>query len=142
MVLKGQIFMLDVSFAFFVLILAIISFLSIMMLMNKSMAIDYSDFVRQKRLLDASEKLISAELADYSENTLKHHVLSLEKIGGLGRMGVSEVKRDLLLEDYDIYLSITIENRRILEIGEKGGMSVKRIALCGGEACVLELNAR
>ena len=143
MVLKGQVFMLDITFAFFVILLMFFFFLSVTALSNRTMVEDYQNFVKEKRLLDASEKLIAIELADYSENTLKHHVLSLDKIADFGRLSLEEMKQNLLLEDYDVYLSLRSGDKRLLSFGNAvGGALVRRIALCGEEVCVLEISAR
>jgi len=143
MVLKGQIFMLDVTIAFFVILLMFFFFLSVSSLSNRTMTESYQNFVKEKRLLDASEKLVSIELADYSENTLKHHVLSLDKIADFSRLPLKEIKQNLLLEDYDVYLSLKSGDRGLLGFGNAGdGIMVRRIALCGDEVCVLEISAK
>ena len=144
MVLKGQIFMLDVSFAFFVLLLVVFSFLQVTALSNKTMTENYEQFMAQKKVLDASEKLVSVELAEYSENTLKHHVLSLGKIRDFGEMGLEKIKQDLLLEDYNVSLTIkTADGNELLNLGgASDGAVVKRIALCGDEICELEIHAK
>jgi hypothetical protein len=143
MVLKGQVFMLDLSSAFLVLLLMCSSFLALMSIANHKMGDSYGDFMKQKKLLDASEKLLSVDLAVYSENTLKHHELSIEKIQELGYKSVEELEHSLLLDDYNISLTIARSDEKILEIGEAiGGIVVKRIALCGDETCVLEISAR
>jgi len=142
MVLKGQVFMLDVSFAFFVLLLIFFSFLQVIALSNKTMVEGYENFVRQKRVLDASEKLVSIELAEYSENTLKHHVLSLDKINNFERLGLEKIKENLLLDDYDVSIVIKTEEGRLLGLGNASdGTVIKRIAICGGNVCVLEIHA-
>lgn len=143
MVLKGQVFMLDLSSAFLVLLLMSFSFLTLMAMTNNRIGDSYGDFIRQKKLLDASEKLVSVDLAVYSENTLKHHELSMEKIQNLGQEGMEELKHRLLLDDYNVSLTIVWKDKKILEIGESfGGIVVKRIALCEDEMCVLEISAR
>jgi len=143
MVLKGQIFMLDVTIAFFVILLMFFFFLSISSLSNRTMTESYQNFVKEKRLLDASEKLIAVDLADYSENTLKHHVLSLDKIADFSRLSLKEIKQNLLLEDYDVYLNLKSGDRGLLGFGNAGdGIMVRRIALCGDEVCVLEISAK
>jgi len=143
MVLKGQVFMLDVTIAFFVILLMFFFFLNVSSLSNRTMTESYQNFVKEKRLLDASEKLVSIELADYSENTLKHHVLSLDKIADFSRLSLEEIKQNLLLEDYDVYLSLKSGDKRLLSFGNAiGGTLVRRIALCGDEVCVLEISAK
>jgi hypothetical protein len=143
MVLKGQIFMLDVTIAFFVILLMFFFFLNVTALSNRTMTESYQNFVKEKRLLDASEKLVSIELADYSENTLKHHVLSLDKIADFSRLSLEEIKQNLLLEDYDVYLSLKSGDKRLLSFGNAGdGIMARRIALCGNEVCVLEISAK
>lgn len=143
MVLKGQVFMLDVTIAFFVILLMFFFFLNVSALSNRTMTESYQNFVKEKRLLDASEKLVSIELADYSENTLKHHVLSLDKIADFSRLPLKEIKQNLLLEDYDVYLSLKSGDKRLLSFGNAiGGTLVRRIALCGDEVCVLEISAK
>ena len=143
MVLKGQVFMLDLSSAFLVLLLMSLFFLAIMAMTNNRISDSYGDFMKQKKLLDASEKLISVDLAVYSENTLKHHELSMEKIQSIGQKSIEELKHSLLLDDYNISLTIARSDKKILEMGESfGGIVVKRIALCGDETCVLEIRAR
>jgi len=142
MVLKGQVFMLDLSSAFLVLLLMSSSFLAIMAMTNNRIIDSYGDFMKQKKLLDASEKLISVDLAVYSENTLKRHELSMEKIQELGYKSVEELKHELLLDDYNVSLKIDKGGEIILDVGESsGGVAVKRIVLCGDETCVLEIRA-
>jgi len=143
MVLRGQIFMLDLSLAFLLLLLMSFSFLALMSMTNQKMGGSYSDFMKQKKLLDASEKLLSVDLAVYSENTLKHHELSMEKIRELAYKSAEELKHELLLDGYNVSLTIARSDEKILETGESfGGIVVKRIALCGDETCVLEISAR
>ena len=143
MVLRGQAFMLDVTIAFFVILLLFFFFLSVSSLSNRTMSENYREFVREKRLLDASEKLIAIELADYSENTLKHHVLSMDKIADFSRLPLKEMKQSLLLEDYDIHLSLKRGDEELLSAGDSsGGTLVRRVALCGSEVCVLEIRAK
>jgi hypothetical protein len=142
MVLKGQGFMLDVFFAVTVVLLMFFSFLSVLSLANKNAGESYKEFVLQKRLLDASEKLVTIELAEYSENTLKHHILSMDNITKIGALGIENIRQLLLLDGYNISLSIRTEDRELLDIGDAVGRTViKRIALCGGELCVVELRA-
>ena len=136
-------FMLDVTVAFFVILLLSFFFLSVSSLLNRTMSENYQEFIREKRLLDASEKLIAIELADYSENTLEHHVLSIDKIAGFGLLSLAEMKQSLLLEDYDIHLSLKKGDEELLSAGDgSGGTLVRRVALCGSEVCVLEIRAR
>ncbi len=143
MVLKGQVFMLDLSSAFLVMLLMSFSFLALMATTNNRIGEGYGDFMKQKKLLDASEKLISVDLAAYYENTLKHHELDLEKIRELGYKSADELKHGLLLDEYNVSLTIARNDEKILEIGGAiGGIAVKRIALCGDETCVLEIRAR
>jgi hypothetical protein len=143
MVLKGQVFMLDLSSAFLVLLLMSFTFLAIMAMTNNRISDSYGDFMKQKKLLDASEKLLSVDLAMYSENTLKHHELSMEKIRDLGYKSMEELKHSLLLDDYNVSFRIDKGDEMILDMGNaSGGTAVKRIALCGDETCVLEISAK
>jgi len=136
MVLKGQAFMLDVMFAFFVILLSFASFMSLLYLSDRTMTGRYHEFITQKKLLDASEKLVTIELADYSGNSLKHHSLSIDKIRSFGALGLEKIRRNLALDGYNISLDIGE-----LSEGNCSGMTVKRIALCGGDACVLRICA-
>jgi hypothetical protein len=142
MVLRGQVFMFDVVLAFLVLLLIFSSFLQTIFLANGTMGESYENFLREKKILDASEKLIAVELAEYSENTLKHHILSLEKIKKFGAQEPEEMKRNLLLSDYNVSLSIKAD-KELLKVGDNlDGTVVKRIALCGGEVCIIEIRAK
>jgi hypothetical protein len=142
MVLNGQIFSIDASFAFIVLIICTVFFLSIASYLNKETANKYLEFMKEKRLVDASEKLVSITLAEYSQDTLKHHELSLEKISLLSTTDILEIKKVLLLEDYNISLKIDAGNSSLLDIGDAGGSVVKRIALCGEEICIVKISAK
>ena len=137
MVLKGQVFMLDVLFAFFVILLSFASFMSLLYLSDRTMTGHYREFITQKKLLDASEKLITIELADYSGNSLRHHSLSIDKIQKFCELGLDGIKRNLALDGYNISLKIG----ELLNEGNCSGMTVKRIALCGGNVCVLKICA-
>lgn len=135
--------MLDLSSAFLVMLLMSFSFLALTATANNRVSDSYGDFMKQKKLLDASEKLVSVDLAVYSENTLKHHELAMEKIQELGYKSMEELKHRLLLDDYNVSLTIVRSDKKILEMGGAfGGIAVKRIALCGDEMCVLEIRAR
>jgi uncharacterized membrane protein len=138
MVLKGQIFLLDASLAFLTILLSFSTFLATAYLTAHNMEQSYTDFIRQKRLLDASEKLITVDFAGYSENTLKHHRLSMTKMSA----SIDDLKHSLLLDDYDIALSVSAGGLSLVVLGNAtGGAVVKRVALCGEEICVLELRA-
>jgi len=139
--LKGQIFMLDLSLAFLILLMLFSFLLSMLWLSNKKIAGNYEEFIVQKKLLDASEKVM-LDLAEYSENTIKHHNLSATKIMEFAGRGLEEIKRELLLENYNISIKLTTASgKNMLEVGESNGMSIKRVAVCGDELCVLEIRA-
>jgi hypothetical protein len=58
-------------------------------------------------------------------------------------LSLEEIKQNLLLEDYDVYLSLKSGDKRLLSFGNAGdGIMARRIALCGNEVCVLEISAK
>ena len=156
---RGQIFGFDAVFAFLVFCLIFITIFSASAQLAHSAADGYRRFELQKRLYDASEALVttpgyprtwSAEnvvrlgLADYSENRVRHHELSLEKIGAMASLQESRIAALLALEGLNVSVKITTrEGDLLLGIGGHGeaGNAVRRFALCGGEECVVEVSA-
>ena len=87
-----------------------------------------------KKLLDGSEFLISADLPVKENNVLKHHQLDMRN--------VSSLSYQELVDRINIDAGLTIrKSSGTIRIGDCDGMTVKRIALCGGEVCILELSA-
>jgi len=97
----------------------------------------YALISTQKRLLDASEFLVSSDsgLAIRYDNELKHHQLDVSRISGKGQEALSEM---LLV---NASLRITSGGNEMIHIGDCNGITVKRIALCNDEVCILELSS-
>lgn len=139
--MRGQAFLTDACIAFLILLFCAVFSLSVASFLNKGSAEEYLEFMRERRLIDASEKLVSVMLAEYSQNSLKHHELSPDKIRALSAVDLDTLREELLLEEYNISLRITAGNSSLLDMGAQGGAAVKRIALCGGEVCIVALGA-
>ena len=146
---KGQIFILDLGFAFIMYCFTIFIFFSSTATLINNSKMSYEEFEIQKKLFDASEMMISTSnisrlgLAVYEENTVKHHVLDMKKIDQLSKMNQSTVKEMLMLENYDVCIQIKTRNgEEILSSCDKEGIKITRFVICGDEECVLEIWAR
>ena len=150
-------FTIDLFISFLVLCMISCFFILDAFIIAKQTRERYAQFILQKKIFDASEALITTAgsprdwvkperigLAEYSENSVKHHILSEDKIKKMSELGLDFIKENLLLEDYEVNIVIKKRNGiELLNIGEKiKGTSVKRIALCGEEPCVLEITAK
>ena len=130
MVLKAQVFSTDIITA--LLIIMIICSLIIIKqdeIMSKTIS-NYQDFQLQKRLLQASELLITTSdkgLAKYENNAVKHHEINLSK-----KINQSH----LLLDNYET--CITINDNNCAHFPNK----ITRFAVCEGEICKVEISAR
>lgn len=147
--MKGQIFILDLGFAFIIYCFTIFIFFSSTATLINSSKMSYEEFEIQKKLFDASEMIISTSnisrlgLAVYEENTVKHHMLDMKKVNQLSEMNQSMVKEMFMLEDYEVCIQIkTRNNEEILPGCEEEGIKITRFAICGDEECVLEIWAR
>lgn len=158
MVSAGFAFLTDIMLAVLVLVAAAAGFLVHSGTLVSQMAADHELFLMQKRLFDASESLVSTAgypadwdglnvvrigLAEVSENQVKHHVLDAKKIGAMKGVGLEKIKEGLMLGGYDVSISLRTRSGKILV--ERGNVRsralVRRFAVCGGEACVLEISA-
>lgn len=146
---KGQIFTLDLGFAFIMYCFTIFIFFSSTATLINSSKTSYEEFEIQKKLFDASEMMISTSdisrlgLAVYEENTVKHHVLDMEKIDQLGKMNQSMVKEIFMLENHNVCIQVkTKDGKRILPSCEEEGIKITRFVICGDEECVLEIWAK
>ena len=147
--MKGQIFTLDLGFAFIIYCFTIFIFFSSTATLINSSKMSYEEFEIQKKLFDASEMMISTSnisrlgLAVYEENTVKHHVLDMKKVSQLSEMNQSMVKEMFMLEDHEVCIQIKTRNgEEILPSCDEEGIKTTRFAICGDEKCVLEIWAR
>jgi hypothetical protein len=154
---RGQVFGFDTVFAFAVFCLIFFVIFSIAAQLTHAASWQYHEFIIQKQLYDASEALLTTPgyprdwtpetvqrlgLADYSENRVRHHELSLEKINAMALMPKEHVRSLLVLGEYAVSISIHTRHGRILmNLGEPGDFVVKRFALCGDDECVVEISA-
>jgi hypothetical protein len=121
-------------------IIGIYLFLSNSAILGSSMVADYKDFERASKLFYISEVLISSSnethggLAEYGENSVKHHKLSLKKLDYL------EDNWETVKSDYWKYkdsLGLVIDGRELGNLTE--GFKITRYAVCNNEVCTLEL---
>ena len=119
MVLKGQIFVFDLTISFFIMLIIVIVFLGQLFIVTDNVHDSFETFNRQKELFFASEKIISSKngLAKYEQNTVKHH--------------------DLELRNLNLNYCITINND---DNCEHNSTMIKRFALCGGDPCVIKIS--
>lgn len=156
---RGQIFCFDTLFAFLIFCLIFVIIFSAAAQLAHSAADGYRRFELQKRLYDASEALVTTPgyprdwtaddvvrlgLADYSENRVRHHELSLEKIGAMASLPEDRIAALLALDGLNVSVKITTrDGDLLLDAGGHGGAgnAIRRFALCGGEECVVEVSA-
>jgi|GEM_PF-5804247 len=127
--MKGLFFILDSMIAF-VIILFILSF-SLAFLFNNFMneKNSYKNFSSQVNLIQVSELMVTDSkkgLVVYENNLVKHHLIKQE---------YWSLKTIKLIDG----VSYAIE---VLKLGEKSsfkGKSVSRVALCGGNLCVVKV---
>src|SRR3989338_881169 len=126
----------------------------------RTLCLEKADYKKQLAVYYASEALVTTTgapddwrpgnvvtlgLAQYdkNQNTVMHHQLDEGKIGRLRNMDITEVSRALRLDDYSISLSIKSSKMPQLKIGpDLVGITIKRVALCGGVECVIEITAQ
>jgi hypothetical protein len=148
------IFSLDVSLGALLLLAAAVAAFSQLSLAIHETADAYGKFLLQKKLLDASESLVTTAgyppdwdaktvrrlgLARVAENSVKHHEIDAAKLRLMRRMDKSRIAGLLALDGYDVGIKITeIDGHVLLEKGSVAGTSVRRFALCP-EPCVVEL---
>lgn len=110
--LRGQAHLMDASVAFIVMAFSVSFFMASLLWHHQRLAEDYQRFDAQRRMLDESQRIISGE---------KHHRVDAESIETTYGLRV-------------VYLE-----GGVLQRGGAEGNVVRRIALCGGERCVIEL---
>ena len=145
---KGQ-FMLDLAFAVLIYSLIIFYTISTISIIIGNGTTDFREAKTRSRLFDASEVMLTnpnvtyGGLALYEENSVKHHELDIGKFGDFLN-SFAEIKQRLLLEGMDVFVRITTEGgKTLLEAGKPiNGSKVSRVALCGGESCVVEIIAK
>lgn len=136
MVLKAQVYSIDVLVATMILIVMIFCALGAIKERQTNAIGNYENIRLQQKLLQATEMLITTPekgFVKYENNTARHHVIDTEKV----RLN----KESLLLEKYEVCLTISADS---YSYGKCSHYATKiiRYAVCGDEICKLELSAR
>ncbi len=160
---KGQITTLDLSTAF-IIILSITIFTQTHHHQITSHSIRNQKKINtQKKLYTATESLITTPgkprgwekqphksqilgLAEYKENTAKHHEINREKLEEMKKLPLETIKGKLGLEDLQISVEIQkLDGENLMkktDLEKKNPIQVKRIALMEGEILVFKLQAK
>lgn len=133
MVLKAQIFMTDATVALIIIMIA--TSFSIQKTDNawQHNLKTYENTALDVKLLQASELLLTDSekgFVKYENGASKHHEIDVSK--------VKLDKKTLLLEDYDVCLTITSFYGNCTHYSNK----IVRFAVCNNEPCKLELSAK
>ncbi|MBI1974005.1 hypothetical protein HYS54_04280 [Candidatus Micrarchaeota archaeon] len=144
-------FELDASLSFVILLAGVTVFFSSVSVVMSDAAADYWGFSMRSRALQASEALVatsghagSVGLAAYEQDGVRHHELNLSELARLAGTGGAELGNKLgmgLGANAAVEVSGLGGNLLFGSGGSKpeGSLVVSRIALCGGEACVVRL---
>jgi len=134
---------LDAFAATIVYVIVIYFFLTNSAVLVNTTTQDYKEFEKAAKLFQISEILMTSSnmseggLAEYEDNTVKHHQLSNLKILYLNQ-NFNTIKNESWKYAGDLGIKIrTISGN--MSIGNLTGFKITRYGLCEGRVCILEL---